>query len=77
VSIIINPAAGLPIIKELFGPDKSRWPHAVWFQPGAFDDAIKNFVKEIKAEDRVVPFGECILVTGDGVRSSMQIKPSL
>jgi hypothetical protein len=77
VSIIINPTAGLPIIKELFGPDKTRWPHAVWFQPGAFDDAIKNFVKEIKAEDRVVPFGECILVTGDGVRSSMQIKPSL
>ncbi len=72
ISVIINPKAGLPIVKQLFGTQRENWPHAIWFQPGAFDEGIQRYLTEQGADDRVVPYGECILVKGDSVLASLQ-----
>ena len=44
---------------------------ALWLQPGAEDDAVKNFIRTNGLEDRVLYGGPCILVEGDGVRKSL------
>ena len=44
---------------------------ALWLQPGAEDDAVKNFIRTHGLEDRVLYGGPCILVEGDGVRKSL------
>lgn len=72
ISVILNPKAGLPIVKQLFGHHQDIWPHAIWFQPGAFDEHIQRYLTEQGADDRVVPYGECILVKGDGALASLK-----
>ena len=44
---------------------------ALWLQPGAEDDAVKNFIHTHELEDKVLYGGPCILVEGDGVRKSL------
>ena len=44
---------------------------ALWLQPGAEDDAVKNFIRTNGLEDKVIYGGPCILVEGDGVRKSL------
>ena len=44
---------------------------ALWLQPGAEDDAVKNFIRVNGLEDKVLYGGPCILVEGDGVRKSL------
>jgi hypothetical protein len=41
---------------------------ALWLQPGAEDDAVKNYIHANGLEDKVIYGGPCILVEGDGVR---------
>ncbi|KAI9463363.1 CoA-binding protein [Russula earlei] len=54
VSIITNP-------KELNVP-------ALWLQPGAEDDAVKDYIHANGLGDKVLYGGPCILVEGDGIR---------
>lgn len=42
-------------------------PQAVWFQPGAESEEIKQFVNDRGIGDRVVLGGPCILVMGEGL----------
>jgi predicted CoA-binding protein len=44
---------------------------ALWLQPGAEDDAVKNYIRANGLEDKVLYGGPCILVEGDGVRKSL------
>ena len=67
ISIIINPALGLPILQRLFGSEKASQPHGVWFQPGAADEHVRAYVKDNGLEGRVVVDG-CVLVSGDKAR---------
>lgn len=68
ISIIINPALGLPILQSLFptqsGPSHKE-PTAVWFQPGAESLEIAEYVKTRGIEGKVVYGGPCILVLGE------------
>lgn len=41
---------------------------ALWLQPGAEDDDVKNYIYASGLEDRVIYGGPCILVEGDGIR---------
>lgn len=73
ISIIVNPAQSLPILKSLYPtPPSSNEPHGVWFQPGADDDAVRAYVKERGLEDRVVVGGRCVLVDGDRILRSIK-----
>lgn len=75
ISIIINPTAGLPILQKLFNRPSSEWPRAIWLQPGAFDRPIQEYLASKGAAERVVPYGECILVKGDSVLHDLQRSP--
>ena len=44
---------------------------ALWLQPGAEDDAVRDYIKEAGLEDRVILGGSCILVEGDGILRSL------
>ncbi|KAK4685396.1 hypothetical protein P7C73_g4757, partial [Tremellales sp. Uapishka_1] len=69
VSIIINPAIGLPLLKSLFPtpPNPATEPKALWFQPGADSSEIHQYIKQRGLEDRVVFGGPCILVLGESL----------
>ncbi|WWD18815.1 hypothetical protein CI109_103270 [Kwoniella shandongensis] len=69
ISIIIHPSKSLPILKSLFPspPSPNNEPHSVWFQPGADDASIWEWVKERGLEGKVVGHGACVLRDGDGV----------
>lgn len=67
ISVIINPALGLPILKDLFAKAQTT-PHTVWLQPGAESAEIEAFIKEHGLEDKFVIGGPCILVHGDAAR---------
>ncbi|WVQ84229.1 hypothetical protein IAT38_006380 [Cryptococcus sp. DSM 104549] len=75
VSIIINPTLGLPILQSLFPvatpaspePEKTLWPRAVWFQPGADNALIWNWINERRLEERFVGLGACVWRDGDQV----------
>ena len=45
---------------------------ALWLQPGAEDDAVREYVKETGLEDRVILGGPCILVEGDAIREGLK-----
>ncbi|KAI0293230.1 NAD(P)-binding protein [Russula brevipes] len=64
VSIITNAKVTLGLLqqaKELNIP-------ALWLQPGAEDDAVKNYIHANGLEGKVLYGGPCILVEGDGIR---------
>lgn len=44
---------------------------ALWLQPGAEDEAVRDYIKEAGLEDRVILGGPCILVEGDGIIRSL------
>jgi hypothetical protein len=75
ISIIINPAIGIQILKSLY-PQSSKTrtrsksgPRGVWFQPGAESSEIRQYVSEMGLGDRVIcsGHGECILEDGEEV----------
>ncbi len=83
VSIITNAKVGLPL---LFSFSFCNWGQvtlgllqqamelnipALWLQPGAEDDDVKNFIRVNGLEYKVLYGGPCILVEGDGVRKSL------
>jgi len=87
ISIIISPHIGLDVLKSLYPPSSSTSrttrsttnstrPKGVWFQPGAESDEIRQYVKELGLEDKVVCAGnhECILVEGDDLLKSRKAK---
>lgn len=76
ISIIIHPGKGLPILKSLYpaGEKAEKGPWGVWFQPGAEDEAIKKYVQDNGLEGKVVCGGQCILVSGDGLRKEEGIE---
>ncbi|KAH9041149.1 NAD(P)-binding protein [Lactarius hengduanensis] len=60
VSIITNAKVTLDLLQQAL---KLNIP-ALWLQPGAEDDDVKNFIRYSMG-------GPCILVEGDGVRKSL------
>ena len=73
ISIIINPAVSLGILKNLYPtPPAAEEPHSVWFQPGADDESIWAYVRERGLEGKVVGKGKCVLRDGDAVRSELK-----
>ncbi|KAG8945536.1 hypothetical protein FRC04_000739 [Tulasnella sp. 424] len=66
VSIITPPKVTLGILQEA----KALGVPALWLQPGAEDDEVKQYVKD-NLSDRVVLGGPCILVSGDKVVESL------
>lgn len=44
---------------------------ALWLQPGAEDEAVREYIKEAGLDDRVIIGGPCILVEGDGIIRSL------
>ncbi|KAI0027942.1 NAD-P-binding protein [Vararia minispora EC-137] len=67
VSVITPPVITLGILQKA----KDAGIPALWLQPGVADDAVITFVQENGMEDRVIYGGPCILVQGDGIRSSL------
>lgn len=67
VSIITNAKVTLGLLQQAI---ELNIP-ALWLQPGAEDDAVKNFIRVNGLEDKVLFGGPCILVEGDGVRKSL------
>ncbi|KAH9022572.1 NAD(P)-binding protein [Lactarius pseudohatsudake] len=67
VSIITNAKVTLDLLQQAL---KLNIP-ALWLQPGAEDDDVKNFIRVNGLEDKVLYGGPCILVEGDGVRKSL------
>jgi len=47
---------------------------AIWLQPGAENDAVRQFVEKEGLANRVILGGPCILVEGDGIiRSTLKL----
>ncbi|KAI9455355.1 NAD(P)-binding protein [Lactarius psammicola] len=67
VSIITNAKITLGLLQQAM---ELNIP-ALWLQPGAEDDDVKNFIRVNGLEDKVLYGGPCILVEGDGVRKSL------
>ncbi|KAF8637299.1 hypothetical protein AX16_010829 [Volvariella volvacea WC 439] len=67
ISIITPPKVTLGILQQA----KELGVPALWLQPGAEDAAVVEFIKENGLSDRVILGGPCILVEGDGIRSSL------
>ncbi|KAI0301041.1 NAD-P-binding protein [Multifurca ochricompacta] len=67
VSIITNAKVTLGLLKQA----KELNIPALWLQPGAEDEAVKNYIRANGLEDKVLFGGPCILVEGDGVRKSL------
>jgi predicted CoA-binding protein len=44
---------------------------ALWLQPGAEDDAAKNYIREAGLESKIVLGGPCVLVSGDDIFRSL------
>jgi len=66
VSIITNPKITLGLLeqaKELSIP-------ALWLQPGAEDQAVKDYIEENGLSDKVILGGPCILIEGDEIIKS-------
>jgi predicted CoA-binding protein len=62
ISIIINSALGLPILKSLYPiPPASEEPVGLWFQPGAESREIADYVKQRGIEEKVIMGGPCIV----------------
>lgn len=49
---------------------------ALWLQPGAEDEAVRNFIKENGLGDKVILGGPCVLVQGDGVIERLKAEKS-
>ncbi|CAO1613734.1 unnamed protein product [Sympodiomycopsis kandeliae] len=65
LSIITPPQVSLPILKTSLLELEIPW---IWLQPGAEDDAIRDWVEALPDEDlkkRVIFGGPCILVEGE------------
>ncbi|KAF8322174.1 NAD(P)-binding protein [Clavulina sp. PMI_390] len=63
VSIVTPPKVTLSLLKEA----KDLKVPAIWLQPGADDDDVREYIKEAELEDRVVLGGPCVLVEGEGI----------
>lgn len=44
---------------------------ALWLQPGAEDDAVKQYIRDAGLESKVVLGGPCVLVSGDDIVRSL------
>jgi len=74
ISIIINPKISIEILKSLYPqPPVDNEPWGVWFQPGAYDSHVEEYVRERGIGDRVVLDGECILVSGEGLLEGREV----
>ncbi|KDQ14216.1 hypothetical protein BOTBODRAFT_55657 [Botryobasidium botryosum FD-172 SS1] len=67
VSIITPPKITLNVLKQV----KELGVPAVWIQPGAEDQEVKDYIEEADLKDKVVLGGPCILVLGDGIIKSL------
>jgi len=67
VSVITNPKITLGLLQE----GKKLGVPAFWLQPGADDEAVREYVKEAGLQDRVILGGPCVLVSGDSVRKTL------
>jgi len=67
ISIITPPKVTLSILKE----GNELGIPAFWLQPGAEDEAVRQYVDENGLSSKVVLGGPCVLVDGDGVTRSL------
>jgi len=44
---------------------------ALWLQPGAEDAAVIEYIQQQGLSDRVIFGGPCILLEGDGIKTSL------
>jgi len=44
---------------------------AVWIQPGADDEAVREYIETEGLQDRVILGGPCVLVDGEGIIKSL------
>ncbi|WWC88287.1 uncharacterized protein L201_003195 [Kwoniella dendrophila CBS 6074] len=76
ISIIINPVIGINILKELYPiPSKGNGenePRNIWFQPGADDSKIWEYVKQRQIEDKIIGKGECVYRDGDDILNQIK-----
>ncbi|WVR09730.1 hypothetical protein IAU60_006806 [Kwoniella sp. DSM 27419] len=73
VSIVYHPKHSLGVLQSLFPnpPSPANEPRHVWFQPGADDSTIWQYVKERGIEDRFIGHGACVLRDGPSVLDSV------
>ncbi|KAF8326545.1 NAD-P-binding protein [Cantharellus anzutake] len=67
VSIVTPPKVTLRLLEE----GKKLGIPAFWLQPGAEDDAVRQYIEEGGLSSKVVLGGPCVLVDGDGVTRSL------
>ncbi|KAH8118961.1 NAD(P)-binding protein [Phellopilus nigrolimitatus] len=67
VSIITSPKVTLGILKSA----KELGTVAIWLQPGADDDTVREYIEDNGLTDRVILGGPCILVEGDAIIGSL------
>ncbi|WWC71132.1 uncharacterized protein I206_105085 [Kwoniella pini CBS 10737] len=73
ISIIINPKLGLTILKILYPiPSIENEPRSIWFQPGADDELIWEYVKERNLKNKVIGKGSCIYRDGDNLLNQIK-----
>lgn len=72
VSIVTPAKVTLGLLEALTDatPAEKRIPYA-WIQPGADNEAVRDFIAEKHLEDRVIIGGPCVLADGDNVRKSL------
>lgn len=65
ISVIVPPAIALKSFQEVENAGLSDRIKAIWFQPGAFDSKVVDYVKQLGiTNESLIADGECILVTG-------------
>jgi len=67
ISIITSPKVTLSILEQA----KLLSVPALWLQPGAEDAAVIEYIQQQGLSDRVIFGGPCILVEGDGIKTSL------
>ncbi|QRV94474.1 succinyl-CoA synthetase alpha subunit [Ceratobasidium sp. AG-Ba] len=67
VSIVTPPKVTLSVLQA----GKALGIPAFWLQPGAEDEAVREYVEQNGLKDKVVLGGPCVLVKGDGIRKSL------
>jgi len=67
VSIITPPKVTLDLLKQA----QALNVPALWLQPGAEDDAVKQYIRDAGLESKVVLGGPCVLVSGDDIVRSL------
>ncbi|KAM0749149.1 NAD(P)-binding protein [Meredithblackwellia eburnea MCA 4105] len=63
ISIITPPKISQSVVKDAL----ALGVNAIWLQPGAEDDGVRQIVQSEKAQEKVTLGGPCILVLGQGL----------